>query len=132
MLLASCAAFEARDTDTSVVLSWALIEYSINRVWADVAARITEPGRTVPKSLTSKLSAANTVELLRMTGTATDEVCDEIDELRVIRNRWLHKMAPVSYDDAKRSLKLGCYVVGVADGLPFAIDIPSGMGGVSM
>lgn len=132
VLLASCAAFEARDTDTSVVLSWALIEYSINRVWADVAAQITSPGRTTPKNVTSKLNAVTTVELLRMTGAATDEICDQIDAIRATRNRWLHHMTPVSYDDAKSSLKLACYLVGVADGLPFSLDIPSGVVGVSL
>lgn len=41
-------------------------------------------------------------------------------------------MTPVSYDDAKSSLKLACYLVGVADGLPFSLDIPSGVVGVSL
>lgn len=114
LLFRSACAYNNQANEETLILSWAVIEAVCSSLWrrrADSLAEGAPPGSAV-----ERLNAATLLGLLRTTQVISRELFDALDELRKVRNRWIHQLRSVPRASAAMAVDLAGELLPIHDG----------------
>jgi hypothetical protein len=132
LLVRSASALSDHDDSQSLILSWAIIEASIGRLWRTFyledpearAAGSEDPfmPRRREQNL-DRLNVSTVTEMLSLVGRIPFPLYLRLREPRDARNKWIHQLAPVSADTAGNALAVAQDMLELTEGVSLAIPI---------
>ncbi|MBN8618819.1 MAG: hypothetical protein J0L63_07925 [Anaerolineae bacterium] len=104
LLSKSLTAFEERDYDWSIMISWAGIEAMLKVQWQKFTKSLSDEKRK--NHLRSKKNAADMIEILSWANQLSLENYNNLNRVRSCRNNWIHSLEHASKEDAQLGMDM--------------------------
>ena len=109
----------------SLILSWSICESLVNAAWYQLLIRIKNSSANNPRMSTKRITQLQgtgfnsfaKIEILELNGVIPHELYELLSSVRKARNKWLHRLHPVSPEEAERGLRAAEYLVAHITGL---------------
>lgn len=120
----------------SLVLSWTICENMIDFLWKRMVkdVRSSDPRRMTKKRAdtlgnTSAFNASVRIETLELSGYLSIELATNLNEVRKMRNKWLHSLEGVEEQSSLHSIETCAHLISSVFEMEICDMIVSGSGG---
>lgn len=129
----SSSSYEEHDFNLSLITAWAVIERLIQVLWSGYIEvnRERPSGQTfINKKRKERLedhrqyTVASIVEILSLTNTIPMSLYEEINEIRVARNHWMHGLETITQLQSQNAIRLASEMLR----LIYSIELPVPLG----
>ena len=128
----SSSSYEDHDFNLSLITAWAVIERLIQVLWNGYIEfnRERPAGKTfINKKRKERLhdhrqyTVASIVEILSLTNTIPLSLYDEINELRVARNQWMHGLETITQSQSRNGVRLASEMLRLIYGIELPVPL---------